>query len=107
MLPLLYVFVIAVDQHIGNRHASVFAWASELRMLKQTGMTEGIITAAGFVVENSGNQPDDCIYYQHGRYFTAIADKIADRNFERPEPLSDPIVKPFIPPTKEQQSRFA
>lgn len=75
-------------------------------MFEQAGVTERVITAAGFVVQNSGNQPDNCVNDQHGGYFTAIADKITNGNLQRLQALSDPIIEPFVPPAQEQQSGF-
>ena len=75
-------------------------------MFQQTGVAERIISAAGFVAQNTRNQPDDCVNDQHRRDFSTIADEVAHRNLSWLQTLTDPVIKTFVPSTEQQQSRL-
>lgn len=105
-LPLLDFCVISVDQNVGNLHATKFAWSSKLGVFEEAGMTEGIIAAAGFVVEDTGDKPDDSIDDEHCGHFTAVADEITHRDFEGIETLSDAVIKTFVAAAEDEESGF-
>lgn len=105
-LPLPDFCVISLDKNIGNLHAAKFPWPSKLRVFEQTGMTEGIIAAAGFIVEDTRDEPDDGIDDDHGGHFAAVTDEISDGDFDWLESLSDAIVEAFVASAKDEEPWF-
>lgn len=105
-LPFLDFCVISVDQNVWNLHATKFTWSSKLGVFEKAGMTEGVVAAAGFIVEDTGDEPDDGIDDEHRGDFPAVADEIADGNFEWIETLSDAVIKPFVASAEDEKSGF-
>ncbi len=105
-LPLPDLCVISLDEYIGNLHTAKFPWPSKLGMFEQAGMTEGIIAAAGFIVEDTRDEPDDGIDDGHGGHFPAIADEISDGDFGWFEPLSDAVVEAFVASAENEEPWF-
>ena len=106
MLPLSDLCVISLDKNIGNLHSAEFPWSSELRVFEEAGMTEGIIAAAGFIMEYTRDEPDDGIDDHHGRDFPAVTNEISDGDFGWSESLSDTIIEAFVASAENEEPWF-
>jgi len=98
--------VISLNEHFGDLHSAEFPRSSELGVFKQSGMTEGVVAAAGFVVKDVWNEADNGVDYEHCGDFSAVADEVTDGNFEGIETLTNAVIKPFVAAAEDEQSGF-
>ena len=105
-LPLLDFCVISLNKHLGHLHAAKFPRSSELRVFEQSGVTEGVVAAAGFVVEDVWDEADYGVDDEHCGDLATIADEITDGNFEGFETLTDAVIKTFVAAAEDEQSGF-
>ena len=91
--------VISVEQYFRNCHASEFPRSRELRIFQQAFFCKRFVTAAGFVSQNSWDQPHDRVDDQHGRDFASVGNVVPSGDFQRRKALANAIIEPFVAAT--------
>lgn len=98
--------MISLNKHLGHLHAAKFPRSSELGVFEQPGVTEGVVAAAGFVVEDVWDEADYGVDNEHCGDFATVTDEITDGHFEGFETLTDAVIKTFVAAAEDEQSGF-
>ncbi len=93
--------MVAAQENVGNRVAAIITRPCVLGVFQSSVGSERFVNRASIIAENTRDEPHDGVDQDHRSHFSARKNIITDRNQLGLQYFDDPLVKPFITSTKQ------